>query len=60
MGSEMCIRDRRQVDSRQVFVEDGWVYFLHGWTQVIAQVLHVDIDEALFARLDAVAATTRK
>jgi len=50
----------RQVDSRQVFVEDGWVYFLHGWTQVIAQVLHVDIGEALFDRLDAVAATTRK
>jgi shikimate 5-dehydrogenase len=22
---------------------DGWVYFLHGWTQVIAEVFHVDI-----------------
>ena len=49
----------RQPESRNVFVEDGWVYFLHGWTQVIAQVLHIDIDDALFARLDAAAATTR-
>ena len=24
-------------------VEDGWVYFLHGWTQVIAEVFDVDI-----------------
>jgi shikimate dehydrogenase len=51
---------RRQPAARGVFVEDGWVYFLHGWTQVIAQVLHIDIDEALFARLDEVAATTRR
>jgi shikimate 5-dehydrogenase len=24
-------------------VEDGWVYFLHGWTRVIAEVFDVDI-----------------
>jgi shikimate 5-dehydrogenase len=50
----------RQSKSRNVFVEDGWVYFLHGWTQVIAQVLHIDIDDQLFARLGEVATTTRK
>ncbi len=50
----------RQTESRNVFVEDGWVYFLHGWTQVIAQVLQIDIDYELFARLNEVAATTRK
>ena len=50
----------RQADSRNVFVEDGWVDFLHGWTQVIAQVLHIDIDDELFARLDEGAATTHK
>jgi hypothetical protein len=24
-------------------VENGWTYFIHGWTQVIAEVFHVDI-----------------
>ena len=40
-------------------VEDGWVYFLHGWSQVVAQVLHVDLTDELFVRLDAAASTTR-
>ncbi|GAP13153.1 shikimate 5-dehydrogenase [Longilinea arvoryzae] len=45
----------KQVQSRNVRVEDGWVYFLHGWSQVVAQVLHVDLTPELFQRL-AVAA----
>lgn len=24
-------------------IEDGWTYFIHGWTQVIAEVFHVGI-----------------
>jgi shikimate dehydrogenase len=50
----------RQAASRNLTVEDGWVYFLHGWSQVIAQVLHIELTEALFARLDQVASATRK
>lgn len=34
---------RRQQAARELQVEDGWTYFLHGWTQVIAEVFHVDI-----------------
>ena len=49
-----------QQEIRNVTVEDGWLYFLHGWTQVIAQVLHTPIDGELFDRLAEVAATTRK
>jgi shikimate 5-dehydrogenase len=49
----------RQVDSRRLRVEDGWVYFIHGWSQVVAQVLHVEITPALFQRLDDAAASTR-
>jgi hypothetical protein len=41
-------------------VEDGWLYFVHGWTQVIAQVLHIDLTSELFKRLEAIAATVRK
>lgn len=46
----------RQREARQVVVEDGWLYFLHGWTQVIAEVLPVPLDEALFGRLAGIAA----
>ena len=48
-----------QADRREVQVEDGWLYFVHGWTQVVAQVLHVDLTPALFARLEAAAAMVR-
>lgn len=50
----------RQVNARSVTVEDGWVYFLHGWSQVVAQVLHIELNDELFARLDEAAMTTRK
>jgi len=40
---------------RNLVVEDGWLYFLHGWTQVIAQVLKVQIGRELFDRLSDVA-----
>ena len=42
---------RAQSQERGLRVEDGWLYFLHGWTQVIAQVLHIDLDSTLFGRL---------
>lgn len=34
---------RAQGTELQVRVEDGWVYFLHGWTRVIADVFGIDI-----------------
>ena len=49
-----------QVKSRSVKVEDGWLYFVHGWMQVVAQVLHIDLTPQLFARLEAAAASVRK
>lgn len=49
----------KQTKSRNLRIEDGWVYFLHGWSQVIAQVLHIDLTPELFAEFDKVAATTR-
>jgi shikimate dehydrogenase len=48
-----------QQSSRNITIEDGWVYFVHGWTQVIAQVLHIEIDEAKFARLNELANSIR-
>jgi shikimate dehydrogenase len=49
----------RQAASRDLKVEDGWLYFLHGWTQVVAQVLHIDLTPDLFRRLEEIAASAR-
>ena len=34
---------RAREKARNLRIEDGWVYFIHGWTQVIAEVFHIDI-----------------
>jgi shikimate 5-dehydrogenase len=49
----------RQEQSRDVTVEDGWLYFVHGWTQVVAQVLHVELSPDLFGRLQLIAVSAR-
>ena len=48
-----------QVDSRKVKVEDGWIYFVHGWTQVVAQVLHFELTPKLFDELNKAASAVR-
>ncbi|MEZ4519523.1 MAG: shikimate dehydrogenase [Chloroflexota bacterium] len=50
----------RQVESRDLTVVDGWVYFLHGWSQVVSQVLHIDLTPELFQKLDEAASTVRQ
>lgn len=40
-------------------VEDGWVYFLHGWAQVVARVFAVTLTDEIFARFDAAARANR-
>ncbi len=32
-----------QKKSKKLTIEDGWIYFIHGWTRVIAEVFHRDI-----------------
>lgn len=49
-----------QVESRHVIVEDGWLYFVHGWTQVVSQVLHFDLTPELFNKLNEAASSVRK
>lgn len=34
---------RAQEKQKQLQIEDGWTYFIYGWTRVIAEVFHVDI-----------------
>lgn len=40
-----------QKETRTLTVEDGWLYFIHGWTQVIAQVMHFDLTPELLQKL---------
>lgn len=41
----------RGAAGRNVHVEDGWRYFLHGWSEVIAEVFDVHIDDTTFTEL---------
>ena len=49
----------KQVESRDLRVEDGWVYFLHGWSQVVAEVLDVEITPDIFTDLGKAASSVR-
>jgi shikimate dehydrogenase len=49
----------RQQKERNLIVEDGWLYFIHGWTQVIAQVFHLDLTSERVDQLAFVAEFVR-
>jgi shikimate 5-dehydrogenase len=52
---------RAQEEERRLHVVDGWVYFLHGWTQVITEVFDIEIPVTgpVFDELAAIAAGMR-
>lgn len=49
---------RAQEKERGLKIEDGWSYFIHGWTRVTAEVFHIEIPESgpAFDKLSAIAA----
>jgi shikimate dehydrogenase len=50
---------RRQEGDRRLEIHDGWRYFLHGWTEVIAEVFHLELTPERFERLAEAAAPHR-
>jgi len=50
---------RRQERTRDLRVEDGWLYFLHGWSEVISEVFHVELNQERFELLSAEAEAIR-
>jgi shikimate dehydrogenase len=44
-----------QMGQNMLTIEDGWIYFIHGWTQVIAEVFHIDITGERLARCERLA-----
>ncbi len=53
---------RAQQQARGLQIEDGWVYFIHGWTRVIAEVFAIDIPTAgpRFEELSRIAAASAR
>jgi shikimate 5-dehydrogenase len=56
---EFLAQARRQQADRQLTVVDGWRYFIHGWSQVVAEVFDVPMEPALVARLAEAAESVR-
>ena len=50
---------RHQQAERQLHVEDGWRYFIHGWTQVIAEVFDIEMTRGTVDELGRVASSLR-
>ncbi|MEU6039941.1 hypothetical protein ABZ801_31520 [Actinomadura sp. NPDC047616] len=50
---------REQSERAGLRVEDGWRYFVHGWSQVVAEVFDVTLTPALVDELSRVAAEAR-
>lgn len=45
-----------QKEEKNLNVQDGWMYFIYGWTQVIAEVFHMPIQGELLRECDRIAA----
>jgi shikimate 5-dehydrogenase len=51
----------RQAGERQVRIEDGWTYFVHGWLQAVKEVFRIDVPTSgpAFDRLSDLARQAR-
>jgi len=62
-GGDLVFLDQAhaRAEARHLHVEGGWTYFLHGWTQVVAEVFHLPIPTSGpgFDRLSQLAAGAR-
>lgn len=50
---------RKVQQQRSLIVEDGWIYFLHGWASVVADAFEIEMDGPTVERLSEVAAEVR-
>src|SRR5208282_1317451 len=61
-GDLLFLRQARaKQEERHLRIEDGWTYFIHGWTRVVAEVFHLDIPAKgeRFDRLSEIARNSR-
>ncbi len=45
-----------QKEKQSLMVEDGWMYFVYGWTSVISEVFHTPIEGETLKEMDRIAA----
>lgn len=57
---EFLHQARAQADARELVVVDGWRYFIHGWTQVIADVFELDLTSQTVEELARAAEFARR
>jgi shikimate dehydrogenase len=36
-----------QLERRDLQDEDGWMYFIQGWTMIVTRILHIELTPAL-------------
>ena len=50
-----------QQKQKRLSIQDGWVYFIHGWTRVMEEVFHIEIPTSgpVFDELSTIAARMR-
>lgn len=54
------LRQARRQQDRKLIIEDGWRYFIHGWTQVIAEVFDIAMPASTVEQLSGIAAGLRR
>jgi shikimate dehydrogenase len=56
---EFLHQAKAQQTARNLTLEDGWRYFVHGWSQVVADVFHIPMPPSTVSVLSDVAAAIR-
>lgn len=56
---EFLHQARAQQDERRLHVLDGWRYFIHGWSQVVADVFELDLTPEVVEQLAQAAESVR-
>ena len=57
---EFLHQARAQETSRGLQIIDGWCYFIHGWSQVVADVFELDLTPKIVAQLAEAATFARR
>lgn len=56
---EFLHQAENQKMDRNLHVEDGWIYFIYGWTLVIEEVFNIRIGSDVFLKLGGIAKSVR-